>query len=237
MNPSPDSAAAVHPKLRLLITAGPTREPVDPVRYLTNRSSGRMGYALATAAADAGHEVVLVSGPVSIEADSRVNLIRVETAREMFEATRERIGRVDVALFSAAVADYRPVRAATQKIKKGEGGMTLELERTEDILGSARSVFGFKGYLVGFAAETENLLDNARSKLERKGCDLILANDVSVPGIGFDSPLNEVILCLPDGHSEVMPRCSKVALARKIIEFIADRIAEKQNPPISTPTT
>lgn len=222
--PNEPPAVPAHRRLRFLITAGPTREPVDPVRYLTNRSSGRMGYALATAAADAGHEVILISGPVSIEADQRVEVVNVETAREMYEATKERIGRADVALFSAAVADYRPVRAATQKIKKGEGGMTLELERTEDILGSARSVFGFKGYLVGFAAETENLLDNARAKLERKGCDLILANDVSVPGIGFDSPLNEVILCLPDGHSEVMPRCSKVALAREIITFIAERI-------------
>ena len=231
MNSSHDTPAASPLRgLRFLITAGPTREPVDPVRYLTNRSSGRMGYALATAAADAGHEVTLISGPVTIDADPRVDLVRVETAREMYEATAERISRADVALFSAAVADYRPVHPETQKIKKGEGGMTLELERTEDILGSTRGIFGFKGYLVGFAAETENLLDNARSKLERKGCDLILANDVSVPGIGFDSPLNEVVLCLPDGHSEAIPRCSKVALARKIITFIADRIHPTPNP-------
>lgn len=231
MPPDSSSAPASRP-LRLLITAGPTREAVDPVRYLTNRSSGRMGYALATAAADAGHEVVLISGPVSLEADHRVELVRVETAKEMFDATSAHIRKMDVALFSAAVADYRPITAHAQKIKKSEGTMTLELERTEDILGSARSVFEFKGYLVGFAAETENLLDNARSKLDRKGCDLILANDVSVPGIGFDSPLNEVILCLKDGTTRTMPRCSKVALAREIITFIAGQIAQKLKSPL-----
>lgn len=220
--------------LRFLITAGPTREPIDPVRYLTNRSSGRMGYALATAAADAGHEVILISGPTVLEADHRVELVRVETAKEMYEATSAHIRKMDVALFSAAVADYRPVATATQKIKKSEGQMTLELERTEDILGSARSAFDFKGYLVGFAAETENLLENARSKLVRKGCDLILANDVSVPGIGFDSPLNEVILVLPDGTTETRPRCSKVALAREIVTFISDQITQKLQSPLQS---
>ena len=148
--------------MHFLITAGPTREPLDPVRYLTNRSSGRMGYALAEAARDAGHEVTLISGPVFLPAPTGIKLVKVETAREMFEAVQTHIASADVAIFAAAVAIYRPVMKAEQKIKKSAETLTLELERTEDILGSARSVFGFKGCLVGFAAETEKLVEHAQ---------------------------------------------------------------------------
>ncbi len=206
--------------MHFLITAGPTREPLDPVRYLTNRSSGRMGYALAEAARDAGHEVTLISGPVFLPAPTGMTLVKVETAREMFEAVQKNIASADVAIFAAAVADYRPVVKVEQKIKKSADTLTLELERTEDILGSARSVFCFKGCLVGFAAETEKLVEHAQDKLVRKGCDLIIANDVSQPGIGFDSAENAITLCLPGGQTQVLPQQSKSALAHALIQFI-----------------
>lgn len=210
--------------MRLLITAGPTREPIDPVRFLSNRSSGRMGYALAEAACEAGHEVVLISGPVTIPAPEGVSLIHAETAREMFDAVQIYLSGCDAAIFSAAVADYRPVHFAAQKMKKTADKLTLELERTEDILGSARSKLGFQGFLVGFAAETENLVAHAQEKLERKGCDMIVANDVSQAGIGFDSAENEVTLCLPGGRTIHLPRQSKTALARELIQVISSSI-------------
>ena len=207
--------------MHILITAGPTREPLDPVRYLTNRSSGRMGYALAESARDAGHEVTLISGPVPLARPEGMQVVKIETAQQMYEAVQKHISGVDIAIFAAAVADYRPVVKADQKIKKGSETLTLELERTEDILGCTRSVFGFKGILVGFAAETERLIEHAQDKLVRKGCDLIIANDVSQPGIGFDSAENAVTLCLPGGRTEVLPQQSKTALARELIQFIS----------------
>jgi phosphopantothenoylcysteine synthetase/decarboxylase len=202
--------------MHFLITAGPTREPLDPVRYLTNRSSGKMGYALAVAAQAAGHEVTLISGPVMLPAPAGVHLVSVETAREMFEAVQAHLSSAQVAIFAAAVADYRPAFAATQKIKKKSETLTLELERTEDILGSARSLFGFRGYL-------------AQDKLARKGCDLVIANDVSVPGIGFDSSENAVTLCLPGGETQVMPQQSKTSLASTLIRFIALRLTHQRS--------
>ncbi len=208
--------------MRFLITAGPTREPLDPVRYLSNRSSGKMGCALASAALEAGHEVVLVSGPVALEPPPGAQITRVETARQMFEAVRDQISGCEAAIFCAAVADYRPVSVAGQKIKKTGERLVLELERTEDILGSARSIFGFRGFLAGFAAETTNLLEHAHDKLRRKGCDLVIANDVSRAGIGFDSAENEVILCLPGAREIPLPRQTKAGLARAIIAFITE---------------
>ena len=216
--------------MRLLITAGPTREPIDPVRFLSNRSSGRMGYALAEAALAAGHEVLLISGPVAIPAPSGIQTIHVETAREMFDAVRTHLPGCHAAIFSAAVADYRPAQVVSQKIKKSADTLTLQLERTEDILGSVRSQFGFTGFLVGFAAETENLIAHAQDKLLRKGCDLIIANDVSQSGIGFDSLENEVTLCLPGGQTMPLPRQSKTSLARELIQFISSSI----KPPASS---
>lgn len=216
-------------KMKILITAGPTREPLDPVRYLTNRSSGKMGYALAEAARAAGHEVTLISGPVSLAAPDGVQPISVETARQMFEAVQAQITEQDVAIFSAAVADYRPAMIAEQKIKKTGDTLTLTLEKTEDILGSVRSVFGFKGYLVGFAAETENILAYAQDKMRRKGCDLLIANDVSQPGIGFDSGENEVTLCLPESAPFSLPRQTKTALARELIAFITQQVVLKNS--------
>lgn len=206
--------------MRFLITAGPTREAIDPVRFLSNRSSGKMGYALAVAAVAAGHEVVLVSGPVGLAAPAGVTLMKVVTAREMYEAVRENLGGCEVGIFSAAVADYRPAQVAAEKMKKSAERLTLELERTEDILGSARSVFGFAGLLVGFAAETERLIEHAQEKLARKGCDMIVANDVSQEGIGFDSGENEVTLCFPAGRILSLPRQTKAGLARELIAHI-----------------
>ncbi|MEM1442882.1 MAG: bifunctional phosphopantothenoylcysteine decarboxylase/phosphopantothenate--cysteine ligase CoaBC [Verrucomicrobiota bacterium] len=204
--------------MRFLITAGPTREPIDPVRYLSNRSSGKMGYALANAALEAGHEVILVSGPVSIPAPEGVELVSVETALEMFEAVETRIGESDMAIFCAAVADYRVTEIAKEKIKKNRDELSLSLVKNPDILGSVRSQFGFEGTLVGFAAETENVEENAREKLERKGCDFLIANDVSRSDIGFDRDENEVTIFSADGAGEKLDRTSKDTLAREILE-------------------
>lgn len=207
--------------MRLLITAGPTREAIDPVRFLSNRSSGKMGYALAEAAARKGHQVLLISGPTCLDVPAEVDFLPVESAAEMFEAVRHWIGRMDAAVFAAAVADYRPASVPTQKIKKSGDTMTLELIRNPDILGSAREGFEFQGTLIGFAAETENLESNARHKLTHKHCDLIVANDVSQPGIGFDSEENEILLVYPD-RSESLPRDSKEHLAYHLLEAIQE---------------
>ena len=214
--------------MRLLITAGPTREPIDPVRYLTNRSSGKMGYALATAARDAGHEVVLISGPVRLAPPEGVEVIPAWTAAEMFAAVGGRIGGCDVAIFAAAVADYTPAEVAEQKIKKTGGDtLTLELVRTRDILGSARGEFEFGGVLVGFAAETENVRDNAIGKMRRKGCDFLVANDVSRKDIGFDGDQNEVVVYAKDGTETPVPKGSKAEVALAILGLIGCRSATK----------
>ncbi|MDO5470349.1 MAG: phosphopantothenoylcysteine decarboxylase [Akkermansia sp.] len=203
--------------MKFLITAGPTREAIDPVRYLTNRSSGRMGYALAGAARHEGHEVLLISGPTTLDVPAGVDFIQVESAQQMFDAVRDMIKGVDVAILCAAVADYRPVAVADQKIKKSAERLVLELERTPDILGSMRSVFGFEGKLIGFAAETQNIVDYARGKLQRKQCDFVVANDVSQPGIGFDSRENAVVLVYPD-HEVYLERDTKEHIAMQIVE-------------------
>lgn len=203
--------------MKFLITAGPTREPLDPARYLTNRSSGRMGYALAGAAKHDRHDVVLISGPTSLDVPPGVDFIHVETAQEMYEAVRDMLPGVDVAIMCAAVADYRPVAYSDNKIKKDGERLVLELERTPDILGSMRSVFGFTGTLIGFAAETNDVEDYARGKLERKQCNMVVANDVSRHDIGFDSRENEVALVFPD-HVEYLEKDTKEHIAMRIIE-------------------
>lgn len=208
--------------MRILITAGPTREPIDPVRYLTNRSSGKMGYALAEAALAAGHEVVLITGPVALTAPDSAETVSIETALEMYEAVASRIGKMDAAIFCAAVADYRPVQQAAEKIKKVDDGLTLTLVKNPDILGSCRSKFEFGGILVGFAAETENMESNAVEKLHRKGCDLLVANDVSKAGVGFDSDDNTVTIYSKDGaHVSIGPE-TKLAVAEQIIARLED---------------
>lgn len=214
--------------MRVLVTAGPTREPLDPVRYLTNRSSGKMGYALARAFAQAGHPVLLISGPTSIPIPEDVDFLPVETAADMHTAVSRHIGRMDVAVFAAAVADYTPANVAEQKLKKTGESLTLELVRTPDILGGVRAN-GFAGTLVGFAAETENLEANAREKLAKKGCDLVIANDVSQPGIGFDSDRNEVVLVYPD-RTEALPADEKEHLAIHLVEAILALAADRTRP-------
>ncbi len=206
--------------MRFLITAGPTREPIDPVRYLSNRSSGKMGYALAVAALARGHEVTLVSGPVAIPAPEGTKLVRVETAREMHDAVAGEIGEADAAIFCAAVADYRVAEIAGEKIKKTGETLTLTLVRNPDILGSARSAFGFRGILVGFAAETEDLERHALDKLRRKGCDLLVANDVSRTDIAFDCDENEVAVFFRDGRHMALPRAPKGEIASAIVREV-----------------
>jgi phosphopantothenoylcysteine decarboxylase/phosphopantothenate--cysteine ligase len=212
--------------MKILITAGPTREPIDPVRFLSNRSSGKMGYALAAAFAHEGHSVLLVSGPTELDVPDRVDFIPTETAAEMHDVVARYLGKMDIAVFAAAVADYTPASVAAQKIKKTGETLTLELIRTADILGSAREKFGFNGTLVGFAAETENLEAHAREKLVRKHCDLIIANDVSQPGIGFGSDQNTVLLVYPQ-HSEPLPTASKHDLAHQLVAVIQELTASK----------
>lgn len=205
--------------MQLLITAGPTREAIDPVRYLTNRSSGKMGYAIAAAGAHAGHRVILISGPTSLDVPEGVDYVPVESAEDMYEAVANFLPKMDAAVFAAAVADYTPSAPAEQKIKKSGDTLSLNLVKTKDILGSARGSMGFSGFLVGFAAETENVEVNARMKLEKKGCDLIVANDVSRSDIGFDSHENEALLVFQD-RTELFAKAPKHDLAIRIVSML-----------------
>jgi phosphopantothenoylcysteine decarboxylase/phosphopantothenate--cysteine ligase len=208
----------------VLITAGPTREPVDPVRYIGNRSSGRMGYALATAARRRGARVVLISGPVSLAPPWGVELERVETAGEMREAVLAARSGADAVFMVAAVADYAPVPAAA-KIKKSEATMTLTLERGRDIL---RELGESKGdtLLIGFAAESEDLLPNARKKLEAKNLDFIVANDISRPDRGMGSDHNAVTILDRDGGAVEVPRALKGQVAECILDRVFGEAAE-----------
>jgi phosphopantothenoylcysteine synthetase/decarboxylase len=207
--------------MKILITAGPTREAIDPVRFLTNRSSGKMGYAIADAAVHAGHQVLLVSGPTSLDVPAGVDFIPVESAKEMYEVVARYLPKMGAAFFAAAVADYTPAKVSDQKIKKEGDVLSLELVKTKDILGSARQVMGFEGFLVGFAAETEHLEANARAKLEKKGCDLIVANDVSRSDIGFDSSGNEALLVFKN-RIELFDKAPKHDLAIYLVSMLGE---------------
>ncbi len=201
----------------VLVTAGPTREKIDPVRYLTNRSSGRMGYAIAEAALRRGARVLLVSGPTALTAPGAAELTRVETAEEMLAAVLKLLPESTVVIKTAAVADFRPKAAAGQKIKR-KGEMTLDLEPTADIL-AAVARRKTSQVVVGFAAETENVLENARKKLASKSLDAIVVNDVSREGIGFDSDRNAVTII---SHSEVVevPETSKWEVAHRVLDQV-----------------
>ena len=204
----------------LLITAGPTREELDPVRYLTNRSSGKMGYALAETALRRGARVILVSGPVTLEPPQNVEFIPVRTAEEMRRAVLEHLPLATVVMMAAAVADYRPAKAAAQKIKRQAGPLTLELEPTADIL--AEVVAAKRGQLiVGFAAETTKMAENARAKLARKGADLLVANDVTQEGAGFDIDTNIVSVFRTDGSQVDLPRMTKREVASRLLDEVA----------------
>jgi len=207
----------------VLITAGPTCEDLDPVRFLTNRSSGKMGYALAEAAQRRGARVILVSGPTDRMIPEGVDWVPVRTTEEMRRAVHDRAREANVLIMAAAVADYRPAAAAQAKIKRTEKNLTLELEPTPDILAELGREFGTDRHgrvLVGFAAETNRLAENARAKLARKGADIIVANDVTQEGAGFDTDTNIATLFLRDGRETPLPKMSKFDLANRILDQV-----------------
>lgn len=201
----------------VLITAGPTREDLDPVRFLTNRSSGKMGYALAEAAVRRGARTILVSGPVELDAPAGVDWVPVRSTEEMRSAVMARAPEATILIMAAAVADYRPAAVHANKIKRTEGRITLDLEPTADILAELGRAKG-KSILIGFAAETDRLLENARDKLQRKGADMIVANDVTQEGAGFDIDTNIVTLVLRDGRDVPLPKMTKREVADKILD-------------------
>jgi phosphopantothenoylcysteine decarboxylase/phosphopantothenate--cysteine ligase len=215
---------------RLVVTAGPTREFLDPVRFLSNPSSGRQGFALAQAALDRGAAVTLVTGPSHLSAPTGSKRVDVKTAEEMKEAVLEASMEADVLLMAAAVADYRPRRVSAEKIKKGDGPTTLHLSRTVDILsqvGEKRRATGRPRLLIGFAAETERLTENAQAKLEAKGLDLIVANDVSASDAGFGVETNRVMLLDRDGDAEPLPLMSKAAVAEAVLDRVVRLLASQ----------
>ena len=211
---------------RVLVSAGPTREPLDPVRFISNRSSGRMGYAVAEAAQRRGAEVTLVSGPVALAPPRGCRVIHVETAAEMNEAMRAHVVASDLVVMVAAVADYRMAEASPSKIKKHDGGLKLVLERTEDILTGISRARG-RRVVVGFAAETEDLIENAVSKLTRKGLDLIVANDVTEEGSGFDTETNSAVLIDASGTQERTGLIAKTELAELILDRSTGLLIER----------
>ena len=208
----------------VLITAGPTKEPIDPVRFITNRSSGKMGYSLAEAAIDAGAIVTLITGPVDIDPPMKCNTIPVETAKEMHEAVMHHVNKKDIYIGTAAVSDYRPARRNETKLKKDDKGspLILELVENQDILKSV-SELDERPYVVGFAAETNDLIENAKTKFKNKDLDLVVANDVSDKSIGFDSDDNAVTL-ITKRRNLAIEKESKRKIAKKIIKLIAEEI-------------
>ena len=210
--------------LHLLVTAGPTREALDPVRFITNHSTGRMGYELARAAMLRGAQVTLVSGPTELEPPPFVELVRVESAAQMHDAVMAAAPAQDVIIKAAAVADYRPAHTAGEKIKKSGADLTLELTRTPDILAELGAARRPGQFLCGFAMETRDLLDNARAKLEKKGADMIVANSLREAGAGFGGTTNHVTLVEPTGCTE-LPLAGKDEVAHRILDRILARRA------------
>ncbi|MFC0216063.1 bifunctional phosphopantothenoylcysteine decarboxylase/phosphopantothenate--cysteine ligase CoaBC [Paenibacillus chartarius] len=219
---------------KVLITAGGTVERIDPVRFLTNDSSGRMGFAIAETARRMGAEVTLVAGRTEGPLPGGVNVIRVQSAQDMLEAVLAEAGSSDIIVKAAAVADYRPAMKADQKIKKSEHTMTLELVKNPDILQTLGSRKKDGQVLVGFAAETERLEEHAMDKLVRKNCDLLVANDVSKPGSGFGTETNEVRIFDRNGNVEALPLLHKLEVAERLLELAAARLrrSEAAEPPL-----
>jgi phosphopantothenoylcysteine decarboxylase/phosphopantothenate--cysteine ligase len=223
--------------LTVLVSAGPTFEPLDPVRFLGNRSSGRMGFALAAEAARRGARVVLIAGPVHLATPSGVERIDVTTGREMEAAMRARAAQADLVIMTAAVSDFRPARPARSKIKKEQGvpGVpNIELELNPDILAGLRGMAP-RAVTVGFAAETEDLERRAQAKLERKSVDFLVANDVSRKDIAFDSLANEVTVFRRDGEPVFLPRRPKAELAGALLDLFAVRLASRETSPDAGP--
>jgi phosphopantothenoylcysteine decarboxylase/phosphopantothenate--cysteine ligase len=207
----------------VFITAGPTREAIDPVRYISNHSSGKMGYALASAAVEAGAKVKLISGPVNLPPPDRVECFNIDSAEQMLSAVLENIDDCDIFIGCAAVADFKPAQIAAHKMKKGsDDQMTLTLVKNPDIIASVAALKN-KPFTVGFAAETQNVLDYARGKLAAKNLDLIAANDVANSDIGFNSEYNALTLISSD-QQHSLPQTTKTKLARQMIDYIATRI-------------
>ena len=203
--------------MKILITAGPTREKIDPVRFISNRSTGKMGYAIADCAAKRGHQVTLISGPVALPPPAGVKVIPVESAAEMAEAVHANSPDAEVIIMSAAVADYRPAHPVDSKMKKRPGNLFLELERTEDILGTVGKNKQPGQLLIGFAAETDDLEKNALDKLQRKNLDWIIANTVSD---GFGNDTNKVIIFNRSGERFPLDLADKNEIARQVIDLI-----------------
>jgi phosphopantothenoylcysteine decarboxylase/phosphopantothenate--cysteine ligase len=206
---------------RVVVTAGPTREHIDPVRFISNPSTGKMGYTLADRAAKRGAEVVLISGPVGVPCPAGVKLVSVTTTVEMAQAVKDNIPAADVLFMAAAVADYRPSQAAGRKMKKSQGVPKIELEPTEDIL---KAVSGTKGkcLLVGFAAETDDVIENARGKLKDKGLDLIVANKVGAPDSGFGTDTDLAAVISSDTEDGQLRMMSKAELSDEVLDKVAD---------------
>ena len=207
--------------MRFVVTAGPTREPIDPVRFLSNRSSGKMGYAIAEAALESGHVVTLISGPVNLSPPERARFVPVTTSEEMFASVQLAIADCDVLVMCAAVADYKPAKFSPHKLKKENTARTLELAPTPDILSEiARAPRSFLA--VGFAAETNDVEENAQKKMRAKNCDMIIANDVSRGGSGMESDENEVEIFFQTGERKKIPRAPKKIIARELVKIISN---------------
>ena len=218
--------------MRFLVTAGPTREPIDPVRYISNRSSGKMGYAIAEAALGAGHDVVLISGPVNLTAPRDAKFVSVSNSDQMFNAVHEHADKCDVCILCAAVADYRPANVSPTKIKKRGERFSLELIRTHNILDSLGHQRDRQFLLVGFAAETNHVEENAAQKLREKNCDIIIANDVSSAKSGMESNVNEVTILFRNGERQRISRAPKKIIAHELIKIFhnsATKMFDKKN--------
>jgi phosphopantothenoylcysteine decarboxylase / phosphopantothenate---cysteine ligase len=207
--------------VRFLVTAGPTREPIDPVRFISNRSSGKMGYAIAEAALASGHEVILISGPVQVDPPRRAKLIFVSTSDEMFDAVDRHVRACDVFVMCAAVADYKPAKVSPTKIKKHAANSSLDLIPTRDILASF-STQDRQFLVVGFAAETNDVGKNANRKLREKNLDIVVANDVSAAGVGMGTDENEVTIFFRDGETRKISRAQKEIIAHELVNIFAN---------------
>lgn len=214
--------------LKVLVTAGPTQEPIDPVRFITNHSTGKMGYAIAAVCMRRGAEVTLVSGPTAVQKPEFINIVPVTTAREMFEEVTSRADEQDIIIKAAAVADYRPKNVSSEKVKKKDGELSMEMERTDDILAYLGSHRRPGQFLCGFSMETENVLENSRKKLKKKNLDMIAANSLKVEGAGFGGDTN-VITIITEDEEVSLELMSKEEAASKILDQILARRTKKED--------
>jgi len=207
--------------VRFVVTAGPTREPIDPVRYISNRSSGKMGYAIAEAALEAGYDVALISGPVHVNPPRGAKFVPISTSDEMFDAVYQHLHDCDVFVMCAAMADYKPAKASASKIKKRDENLSLDLIPTRDVLASLPTQ-DRQFLVIGFAAETNDVEENARQKLRAKNCDAIVANDVSGAHSAMESDENEVTILFRDGEKKKLSRASKKIIARELVKIFSN---------------